>query len=230
MRFTVPAKRKNDHKNTSFILLAAGTSRRYLSKSLLNVNGSPFIVHQINTIRDRFGESAEIICVLGNEIDRVYKVLPRNVRVIENAAYETTTSAKSAALGLMAVTSDNAYLIHGDIIFNENVFKGKTTHLITFDSENPKVGLIENGGLVSNMSYGLKNHDQWAEIAFLENEDMNKFIEIYSKNKNINPHIHEIINGMIENGSKVKSIKVGIEDVSEINNNKDIALYKIGRV
>lgn len=226
-RFTSPAKKIINPQNITVIILAAGLCKKYKSKSLFNVYGKPLLLHQIDTIRERFGD-VEIICVLGHEFKTLYKLIPKRVRVIENENYRYTTSAKSAVIGLRSTISESAILIHGDMLFSKNIFHDNVyeTYVLKIlnNSNQQKIFILEENDCLKGMSYGIMDCNQWGQIVLLKGDDIKNFINTYDKLENINPHMYEVINKMIDCGSRFLSVPVSHKNLREINSSRDLEI------
>ena len=95
---------RNDYKNLSVIIPAAGMGRRmksYGAKCLISLNGSTVLERQIKIIWRVYPE-AEITIVTGFQADlvseRIRKKYP--VRIIRNTDYEDNNVSRSIFLGL----------------------------------------------------------------------------------------------------------------------------------
>ena len=218
-RFQTTAKKKLDPKNLSFVILAAGECKQYRIKPLFRVDDITLIEYQIREIREAFGFSTDIIVVLGHELEKIYKYIPKGVRVIENQSYESTSSAVSLIMGLRACTTGNVYVSHGDIFFNRDILKLAVPESHTFGfavekDSGSKVGIIEQGGDVQHFQYGLSI--QWAQLFMLSDKDIDRYKLAFAKRKETQPQLFEVLNEM---GTRMKFINANIK---EVNSSKDL--------
>lgn len=84
------------------VLAAGGSVRMGRCKALLLIDGVPWVNLHIEAF-ERAGLLVTV--VLGAYRDEVWQVLPPSVRVVENAEWQTTDSARSAFLGLQGLGS-----------------------------------------------------------------------------------------------------------------------------
>jgi len=178
-RHTYPIKNKN-YPN-AYILLCAGKnrSRKYSKQnnSLLEFDNKSCIEHQIETIR-KVEKNPEIIVVGGFDAKKLLNhVSLQNVRFVENPAFESTTSLESFRIGINSSVLCNLFVIHGDVLFNENAIKTKGNKPLVMLNKSVQssknVCVAYNGSVVKNLSYGLdidENVSEWAEMFFIPSD------------------------------------------------------------
>lgn len=198
-----------DEKNLTAIILAASPARRMTTignRSLIKVNNTNLINYQIDSVKAKFKEIADIICVLGYEAERVYKTLPKGVRSVENERYADTNNVRSLSLALKACITTNILIIYGDLYFEKEVFDKFThnkSHLV-FDTaeqiEKSKVGGITDNGIITNLSFGLPQ--KWAQVALLATPEFDLLNKFVHEKANERLCIFEIFNLMIERGGQ----------------------------
>jgi molybdenum cofactor cytidylyltransferase len=89
----------------SGVVLAAGSASRFgTTKQLAELDGRPLLVHAIDALRD--GGVDEILVVTGHDAEAVEAVLPSDVRVVRNGAYQQG-QATSLAAALHAIDPDS---------------------------------------------------------------------------------------------------------------------------
>lgn len=229
-RYIVPAKKNIIDNNIDVVILAAGAGRRmksFGSKSLLPVKDTTLINHQITTIKNSI-PNADIVVVLGYEIDKIYKYLPTFVRVVENDKYETTTSTRSAFIGVRACSNNNVLVINGDIYFNEKIFEICTNESsVLIDKANMispnKLGVVVDGGYVSCFNFDI--NIKWGQAFSLYNKDIEAFQKICIDTKQ-EVIISEILETMVNKNIPIKTIEPKGIQLVEIDSYKDLERIK----
>ena len=98
------------------ILLAAGQSTRMGEKNklLLPLGGRPLILHPLQAMQE--AGLTPIVVVLGHERERIARILPGRVRVVENPRF-VSGMASSIAAGIAALqaTVRGAFLVFADM-------------------------------------------------------------------------------------------------------------------
>lgn len=229
-RYIANAKRQTINTPTDVILLSAGQGRRmksFGSKSLFQVVGKTLIEHQIDIIKS-YLPNADIITVLGYEIDKIEKILPNYVRIIENCLYESSTSTKSAMIGVRACSHEDVIIINGDLWFNDkalSILCGETSVLI--DDKNQiskdKVGTVVNNGYVSNFGFGIDI--LWGQMISLHSGDIDVFSKICRDTKQ-ELIISEVFNIMLNKGCEIKALSPLNNQIVEIDTLKDLERLK----
>lgn len=182
---------------TTYILLSAGIGRSMKTKgnrSLLEYDGISVLSHQIRTITYS-DNNADICIVLGFQSQKVTKrILSEDIRIIYNHEYETNNQADSLRLAINAIRTTDVFVIHGDIIFNENAIKKTKMSHVVLDTKpsKRKMGLCYNRTLI-NMSYGLE--ETWGQIVYFNKNDFTILKRILNSVKP-NKTTAEIINLM----------------------------------
>jgi choline kinase len=217
-------------KELTIIIPAAGLGRRmksYGPKSIIYLNQNQTLIgRQLSILKDIF-PSADIIVVLGFEAEKVYKMLPRNVRVVENEHYDSTNVARSLFLGINASKHSNTLIVYGDLVFNEQTFRGlplDSGSFVIIDNKNQireyEVGLTVVDGHATQFSYGLPT--KWAQIAYLSGKDLDNFYNSAADIDHKKYYGFEILNNVIERGSKLSVIEPEGMKIYEIDSSKDI--------
>lgn len=229
-RFIAPAKRQTIDTPIDVILLSAGQGRRiksFGSKSLFNVGGKSLIEHQVEIISSTMPH-ADVIAVLGYELDRIYKVVPNSVRVVENTEYESSTSTKSAMIGIRACAKNDVLIINGDIWFNNKALEivcGETSVLADEERQitDDKIGLATDRGYVSNFGFGMEL--MWGQMIYLHSGDIDLFSKICYDNKQ-EVIISEVFNTMISKGCEIKCVTPNKYKIVEIDTVRDLERIK----
>lgn len=208
-------------RNLCVILLCAGIEDRAKtqgSPALFDIDNSLLLDYQIDVLRKIFAK-CRILPVVGFESEKVLASTHNEVEVVENQIYEETGTSESLRLALSATTSDNVLIIHGNTLFNQDVFVDVNfTHPFVLYSkkESDKVGVTENDGKLENMSYGLDK--KWSNIFFSNKETTKKLKRKLIPNKYTNRLMHEEINDLLET-NRIYAFEEFSETL-EINNYK----------
>lgn len=229
-RHIIQAKKQTINSPIDIIILSAGQGRRmksFGSKSLFDVGGRTLIEHQIDTIRSLF-TNAEIVIVLGYELDKIEKILPSDIRIIENPGYESSTSAKSATLGIKACSKSDILIINGDLWFNNksiDIVHGETAAFVDskFQISKDKAGVVVSKDYITSFGYGMDT--MWGQMVVLHSGD----IEVFQKVCRDTKHaiiISEVFNAMISKGSEIKAVEPIKNKVVEIDTLKDLERIK----
>jgi len=232
-RFTTTAKKQaagtTIQTPLTVIIPAAGMGHRmksYGPKCLLPANNEETIIEKIIKNIQKTFNFCEIIVVVGFEADKVIKKLSSKIRIIENQFYETTNTTESIRLAIHNSIYDNVLIIHGDLVFNINSIKGITENgsCAIIDSrkrfKNEEVGVTIIDGCVANFAYGLEN--KWAQIAYLENKDLETFKALCCDRKKGKMFTFEIFNMMLDKGVKIKAVEPKSMIIKEIDSLKDL--------
>ncbi len=156
-----------------FIILAAGKGSRlrdslpngypYETKSLMKINGEPFINDLIEKISDL--TKNKITVVLGHKFEEVYKVLPsQKVSTIFNKWYDKDSNLNSVYLAIESILKENngiinkgVIIIEADSYFSKNDFKSFVSFLNKLDikeKNSKKICWTSKGLAKSNDSGG----------------------------------------------------------------------------
>lgn len=237
VRNIAPAKRlkpgTTPQAPLSIIIPAASPGKRmksYGSRSLLPINNeTPLLAEQIEVLQETF-PCAEIVVITGFEADKVYKIIPTGVRIVENEQYESTGVSKSINMGLRASLSDNVLIVYGDVWFNykclDIVDSASSTALIDSDGQvsSEEVGITLDKKYIAHWSYGLPI--KWGKMVYLngiELELCKKFVYDRSKSRTYG---FEAFNHIIENGGKIQALEPRGCKIHEIDAWKDVILAR----
>jgi len=221
---------RNDYKNLSVIIPAAGMGRRmksYGAKCLISLNGSTVLERQIKIIWRVYPE-AEITIVTGFQADlvseRIRKKYP--VRIIRNTDYEDNNVSRSIFLGLESCINKHTLLIYGDLVFNSptirNLVDGKSK--VVVDSKQKikeeEVGVLFGKDGVTHFSYAIDT--KWCQIAYLAPKETQLFEEISSNIDCERWFGYETMNEIIERGGSFDSVEPSGMKIAEIDSPKDL--------
>jgi choline kinase len=197
------------------VILCAGKGRRTSSigsKSMTKVNDTYLINHQIAVIREKFPNIFDIVIVLGFDAERIFRVLPSGVRVVENESFETTNISRSVAIGLKASRSENIFIIYGDILFGRETFDNFTQNsCVAIDTfgriDESKIGVTIENNRVVNLAYGLEN-GLWAQLGFFRGREIDLLRKITYNRENDPLCGFEILNKVLHKGGKIEAIPI----------------------
>lgn len=197
-RFTVAAKTPS-YDDLSVVLLHAG--RKTTSPALRQHDGDYLLNYQVRVLREKYGSAVDLVIVLGYDRQNILALsgVKRNVRVIVNDIYDDTSSAYSTLLGLLACTKHNVIVLYGDHVFSlqELVHKIDQSKIIISATLKTGIGCIVEGGVVTNLSYGISNKMIGLCLC---GKDIQLFMDLYKDNL----LLYEIVNMMIERGTLFK--------------------------
>lgn len=225
-RFTTEIKRVNE--GLTVIILAAGMGRRmkqYGPKSLLKYQGKTILEWQIETINSIY-KNTDIILCSGFKANRLEKVTPDYVRLVENSNYESTNTIESLRLALNVSKPSNLLVLHGDLLFNSAAisFPSMKESIICIEKsggiDSDEIGCVIQDNHITNLDFGLK--DIWGQINFIHRSgyDDLKYI-CRSCKKNLS--LYEVMNRMINKGHSFKAHQNKDMKILEIDNAKDLS-------
>ena len=190
------------------IIPSAGIGRRmksYGCKSLLTIKNEKLIDIQIKNVKTIFPHS-EIILITGFDSDRLIHNSPNDIIKIENEKYYENNVTRSISIGMRATkNNDHILIIFGDLLFNqksiEKININESSIIISNDMEDGEVGCNINGkGLLEYMMFDLPN--KWGHILYLTSKELTLFKKIISNKNNEKKFCFEIINEVVNQGSK----------------------------
>ncbi|MAF25663.1 hypothetical protein CL634_08855 [bacterium] len=219
----------NEDRPLTVIIPIAGIGHRmksYGPKCLLPVNDKETIIQKsINTVRNVYPQ-AEIIVVVGFEADKVIKLIPDDVRIIENQIYENTNVVESLRLALNCCTNKDIIIIYGDLIYNSQTIEDVTANgsCIVIDSQgkfrSEEVGVTVVDNAVTNFAYGLPT--KWSHIIYMEEKESTIFKNLCRDRRRNKMYPFEILNFMISKGCRLKVTEPDGMDIKEIDSLKDL--------
>lgn len=214
----------------TIIIPCAGEASRLRSgepKAIIPVyDDEPLILRQIRILSRKFPKS-EICVVVGYEAGKVCRILPKNVRVVENLLYAETNVAKSIGMAIRATATKSALIVYGDLVFSDNLpdqICVDTPSVMIDDSgimQKDEVGVVLNKGYIENFFYNHPN--KWCQVAYLKNKELTMFNEISNRPANYRMYSFEVFNEMLDMGAKLKAYYPSNLRMVEIDVNKDIA-------
>lgn len=214
MRNVASIRNTLDQRQLSAIILSASAGRRMLSygsKSLIKINDKNLIIHQIESIREKFPQIGEIIVVLGYEADRVYRALPEGVKVVENEKFSENNAMRSLSLGLRVCLNNFVMVIHGDIFFDKTALNFLNYSAVVVDGQqkirDDKVGLtIDQDKNIVHCDYGLEK--KWGQIMFLTGKELSLLRKMTKNRERDSLCLFEGINYIVGHGGKIKACEI----------------------
>lgn len=213
----------------SIIIPAAGMGRRmksYGPKPLIELPGRETVINrQIRILRSLF-PCADIVVIVGYESEQVIASLPRDIKIVENEMYESTSVVRSIGMGLRVINHNRVLIVYGDLVFNANCVNWlyTTNSSIVVDSSSQinydAVGINIVGGFATNFSYGLPI--KWAQIVYLTGRELELFKRMSWAVENRRRFGFEIMNKMLDTGAKLRVIEPKGMKIAEIDSSKDI--------
>lgn len=215
--------------NISVILLAISAGRRchsYGSRALFKFpNNQTVLDNQVEVLHSAF-KNPEIILVSGFDTDKIARVVPKGVKLVENESYLTCGPIRSTLLGLRVASRNNILIIHGDMLFNEaaiSSFKNESAVLVAPPGtlHRSKVGLNIQDGLVRSFSYGVEK--KWGQCLFLKGVELDYFRKRCMERRFSTWTIPEISDKITSRpGLKLRAIEVPTAKLREINHINDV--------
>lgn len=198
-------------KGITIVILAAGISRKMKShdpRPSIKISRSETLLdNQIRKVRSVY-KNPYIVVVTGFQEEKLLKrVKSKDIVFIRNDEYENTNSTRSLVIGIENNPNENALLIHGDIYFNTETLKYLSNihytegSCIVYDKKDQmrknKIGVLSNSSFsLERMGYIHKN--KWCHIAFFNNFEYGKVIELGKKKEHDKSHTFELINQINE--------------------------------
>ena len=232
-RFTTFAKKLSpgtaDQNLLSVIIPVAGMGHRmksYGPKCLLHTDAKSTIIERIIFNVHKTYPYSDIITVVGFDADKVIKILPRDIRIVENQLYEDTNVVESLRLALNNAAYDNVLIIYGDLIFNPETLLGLTEGgscavvdtKSRFKNEEIGVTIVDDG--ITNFAYGLDT--KWAQIIYLTGQELLFFRELCFDRKRNRMYPFELLNIVLNKGGKIKAIEPEKMKIMEVDSLRDL--------
>lgn len=199
--------------NLSVIILCAGIGYRmksYGAKALLKFSDGSRVIDRIIESVELTYNCPEVIVTTGFESDKIASYLPKNIHIVENQLYESTNTVEELRLGLNVATNDNVLLIHGDLIFDTELLKSipKGQSCIVCDENNTlpddDIGVTSYSNIATILAYDLPV--KWGYISQFDEKDVELLKKVISDRSKSKCFVFEVINEMIDKGSKFKTI------------------------
>ena len=226
-RYTTNIKDTKDD-NIIFIILSAGVGNRmrsYGPKCLFKTSEETILDKQISIIKSNFSQN-EIILVVGFEANKVIKKISDDIRVVENQLYQTTNSSESLRLAINNSVSDKIFFIHGDLIFNKEIFDSLdfSRSFVLVDSKNQiednEVGITIVNNKATFFSYGLDT--KWCQMAYIRGKEFSILKSLYNKPGKDKLYTFEMLNMIIEKKGSLIAVEPENMNIKEIDSFKDL--------
>lgn len=206
---TAPSHQPSSQKKYSIIIPAAGLGKRmkiYGPKSLIHINGVHTILSkQLMNIRKLF-KQYEIILVGGYQIHKLKKHCSGDIKLIENPDYENTNVIESIRIGLDNISTDNAVIIYGDLVFNSHClsvpFYNESALVLCDSMKTEEVGCVVSEKKIQYVFYEIEK--KWAQIAYFTGQELSLLKEFFLNNSDRNLYGFEVINRIIDMGGMFK--------------------------
>jgi bifunctional N-acetylglucosamine-1-phosphate-uridyltransferase/glucosamine-1-phosphate-acetyltransferase GlmU-like protein len=193
------------------------------AKALLMYNGLTVLDHQVRTIQ-KFDKKADILVVTGVGHDKIVKHVSKkeyDIRILLNHNYKLTSQTESLRLAINAIRQDSMYIIHGDIIFNEQCLCCSKSSVVLCENDDKRsIGVAYVSGLATHLSYGLP--EKWGQIAYICKKDFQvarSTINSFKNNKMtfeyINMLLKDIKMSIVYDGAKTVEINKDYENISD---------------
>lgn len=176
----------------------------------LNINSHyPVLDCQVSAILSIFPH-ADIINVVGHDINRVIRFRPKNVRLVENVYYKQTGEMEDIRIGFNCTTSDSVLIINNNILFNSDTLKQLklNTSCMLIGNKNvkkDKIGLTHLNYWAENIAFGIGNliynfvYLRQPEITMMQRYAM-------AKNRK-HSYLFEGLNDILRNGGSLRVVQ-----------------------
>lgn len=157
---------------------------------LLNVGAKSILEQQIEAISRSFSNYEIVLCAgfEGNKLASSVrsKFSNLNVRIVENQLHYNSNCCESARLCLNNTMNENIILIDGSILISHSDLQRITTKpglTMYFQDEyfdGLDVGIIQNGGVVENLTLGLKSNFWNGVLSINGKKQVNNLLSVLS--------------------------------------------------
>jgi choline kinase len=232
-RFTTTVKKIGagtvPEKPLTVIIPVAGMGHRmksYGPKCLLPANKKETILEKTISNIEREYPYCDIIVVAGFESEKVIKILPSKVRVVENHQYESTNIAESIRIGINAAANKHLLIVYGDLVFNVYSIRDITSDgpCAIVDSKErfkeDEVGVTVVDENITNFAYGLPR--KWSQIAYFEGRSFDILKDLCSDKRKSKLYPFELFNIIINSGIVMKAKEPSGMLIKEIDSLKDL--------
>lgn len=229
--FKQPTQRLSEGENLTVIIPAASgrRMRSFGCRSLLELRHNETVLsRQLSLLKNRF-PLAEFIVVAGFEEDRLYRAVPKDVRIVVNELHEETSVVRSLDLALkVAAPSESALIVYGDLVFNRatlaNCPTDKSWVLVDQDGQfnQLEVGLTIVDDEATRFAYNLPA--KWAQIAFLQKDELKVFRELVAMKERHKQFTFELLNEVLDVGGTLTAHSPPQMKIAEIDCSKDLEL------
>lgn len=195
----------------SIVIPYAGNFKQFGNKHELRFDdGRTIIRRQLDIISQVYPE-AEVVLVLGYEVESIEPFLPDSVRVVENENYMETGNSRSIAMGLRITRSKRVLVLYGDLFFGpvflrETVGSGSTVYYTRKHQEG--VGLTVEGDRLVRLDYGLTN--QWTRTFALEGRELDAYRRLGNTKERRSHMAFEMINEITEAGGVFRAVPTSV--------------------
>lgn len=218
------------NNDLTIVIPAAGLGRRmksYGPKCLLDVgNGQILLKRQLEILRTLF-PVAEVVLVLGFEAEKVYRIIPNYVTVVENKLFDDTNviGSISLALEMSQQKHNNILLVYGDLVFNNAALSfPHTESTIVVDNRKQmrdcEVGVTVIDSYASQFAYSLNT--KWCQIAYLMDKEAEFFRAAVADPRYRRYFGYEILNMLLNKDYNLKAIEPAGTRITEIDTSRDI--------
>lgn len=225
---------RHSPQDLSILIPAAGMGRRmksYGPKPLIDLTGSETLIgRQVRILRATFPRS-DLVVVLGHEAERILRVLPSGVKVVENERYAETNVLRSIGMGLRVVNGSRVLVVYGDLVFNAEAvsWAGSGGSSLLVDSrgqiDEEEVGATVVDGRVTHLGYGLAT--KWAQVACLAGRELELFKRVAWAAERRMCFGFEGLNAVIEAGGRFRAVEPRGAGIAEVDSAKDIERARV---
>ena len=162
--------------------------------------------HQLNTIRHVY-PNAKVSITSGFQADKIIRLRPEGVSIIENQLWEEYNTTEEIRLLLNSIEPYRLLLIDGAVFFDPESIKDltNTTSVFLYDNKDEQdIGVQIDEGEIVRFSYGLNK--KWGGLVYLEDIALSTLKKIANR-ENSKYCLHELLNIMITKGIQFKQVE-----------------------
>ncbi len=213
-RYMAPSKKMESDKKT-IVIIASNPGYRMKSfgpKCLLkDKKGVSILEHQISTLKTFYTDS-DIIVVGGFECDKIARLKPSYVRIVENQLYENLGDVEDIRLAINNMVGTNLTVIYGDIFFSQNVLNyfRDDSRILVDNSERmlpTDVGCTVVNNELTIMSLSLDDN-KWAKMLAVTGKEFKLLKQFVNDRDNGKLFLFEAINYICEKGGKIHAERI----------------------
>ncbi len=180
-------------------------------KVLQKYEGDTILSHQTKTLLHNFPD-CHICVTTGFLSDRVLRLKPHNVTIIENQFWETTNTIEEIRLYLNSVNAKRLLIIDGPVIFSNKVLQCTEISSIPYyyNEDKQEIGVSVDNQLVEHFSYGLQY--KWGEMVYLEGTNLELLRDV-SQKESRQLCLFETLNVLLTRGASIYGLSLPKKEI-----------------
>lgn len=203
------------------------------SKSLIPIHKKPIIQHQIDTINS-ICNNHEIIVSLSFDANRVHKNIKnlyQNIKIVKNIQSDNINFGGALVDAMRYAKYDNVLVINYGCMYTSNIIKQLLNNNPNNDNivgvssskylDNINISCYIEDNHITNIFFNLSNI-KYCDMFYLNKSTKELILSKFSIGNSINKFTFEIINSIIESGSRFKAIFLPDKDYTFVSNPKTL--------